>query len=95
MTISRLAASIAALTLATACSQTDNESASGETDAAQTDPADPMQSALSAGPADVTDAATVLDADGNVLREGTNGWTCIAETPGYPQRIPQLAFGGI
>ena len=82
MTISRLAASIAALTLATACSQTDNESALGETDAAQTDPTDPMQSALSAGPADVTDAATVLDAEGNVLREGTNGWTCIAETPG-------------
>lgn len=41
-----------------------------------------MASALSAGPPDVTENATVVDGQGNVLREGTNGWTCIAETPG-------------
>lgn len=38
-----------------------------------------IASALSAGPASVTDNATVIDAEGNVLREGTNGWTCIPE----------------
>lgn len=41
-----------------------------------------IASALSAGPADVTGAATVIDGEGNVLREGSNGWTCMAETPG-------------
>ncbi|MBW0144792.1 hypothetical protein [Sphingomicrobium clamense] len=38
-----------------------------------------IDSALSAGPPSVTDAATVVDADGNVLREGSNGWTCLPE----------------
>jgi hypothetical protein len=44
--------------------------------------------ALSAGPAAITDHATVLawpteeGGDFQVLREGNNGWTCIASTPG-------------
>jgi hypothetical protein len=44
--------------------------------------------ALSAGPAAITDDATVLawpteeGGDFRVLREGTNGWWCIASTPG-------------
>lgn len=38
--------------------------------------------ALSAGPNDVADKATVIDGEGSVLREGSNGWTCITETPG-------------
>ncbi|MCM8557158.1 hypothetical protein [Sphingomicrobium sediminis] len=38
-----------------------------------------IESALSAGPASVTDGATVLDGEGNVLREGSNGWTCLPE----------------
>ncbi len=38
--------------------------------------------ALSAGPNDVTNGASVIDGEGNVLREGSNGWTCIPETPG-------------
>jgi hypothetical protein len=44
--------------------------------------------ALSAGPAAITDHATVLawpteeGGDFRVLREGSNGWTCIASTPG-------------
>lgn len=38
--------------------------------------------ALSAGPNDVTNGAKVIDGEGNVLREGSNGWTCIPETPG-------------
>ena len=32
--------------------------------------------AISAAPPAVTDAATIKDGEGNVLREGTNGWTC-------------------
>ena len=32
--------------------------------------------ALSAAPPSVTDGATVKDNDGNVLRKGSNGWTC-------------------
>lgn len=32
--------------------------------------------ALSAAPSAITDGAMVKDADGNVLREGSNGWTC-------------------
>ena len=39
-----------------------------------------IANALSAGPSDVTENATVIDGEGNVLREGTNGWTCIPET---------------
>jgi hypothetical protein len=38
-----------------------------------------IDSALSAAPASVTDAATIKDNDGNVLREGKSGFTC------YPQ----------
>jgi hypothetical protein len=47
-----------------------------------------MAEALSAGPAAITDHATVLawpteeGGDFRVLREGSNGWTCIASTPG-------------
>lgn len=37
--------------------------------------------ALSAAPPSVTEGATVKDAEGNVLRKGTNGWTCY---PGNP-----------
>lgn len=37
--------------------------------------------ALSAGPASVTDAATVKDNDGTLLREGTNGYTCYPQAP--------------
>lgn len=40
-----------------------------------------IKSALSAGPASVTDGATVKDAEGNVLREGDNGWTCYPQQP--------------
>lgn len=46
---------------------------------------DPIQSATSAAPASIADAATIMDWEGNQLRAGTNGWTCLpdrAETPG-------------
>lgn len=39
-----------------------------------------IASALSAAPKDITDKATVLDGSGKVLRQGTNGWTCLPES---------------
>ena len=37
--------------------------------------------AASAAPASISADATIVDADGTVLREGSNGWTCL---PGIP-----------
>ena len=34
-----------------------------------------------AAPSFIGENATILDADSNVLREGTNGWTCLAANP--------------
>lgn len=36
--------------------------------------------AMSAAPANVSDNATVMDTDGTILKDGTNGWTCIPDT---------------
>ena len=33
--------------------------------------------AVSAAPVEISDDATVMDVDGTVLREGSNGWTCL------------------
>ena len=46
---------------------------------------DKIARAMSAGPADLSSNATIVDVDGTVLREGSNGWTCmpgIALIPG-------------
>jgi hypothetical protein len=40
-----------------------------------------ITSALSAGPDSLTKNAAVHDWDGTVLREGTNGWTCLPDIP--------------
>lgn len=54
-----------------------------------------IKNALSAGPASITNHAAVMDwpksgahEGGRVLREGTNGWTCMPDTPGRPQHNP-------
>ena len=56
-----------------------------------------IANALSAGPAVITDHATVIDwptnpkdgmSHGRVLRQGTNGWTCMPDVPGRPQHDP-------
>ena len=48
---------------------------------------------LSAGPATITEHAAVMDwpanpkdgmSHGRVLRQGTNGWTCMPDVPGRP-----------
>ncbi len=36
--------------------------------------------AMTAAPEAVSAEATVMDTDGTVLREGTNGWTCLPDT---------------
>ena len=41
-----------------------------------------IESAISAGPASLTKNATIKTWDGKVLREGTNGWTCLPDIPG-------------
>ncbi|MCR8915524.1 hypothetical protein [Marinobacter panjinensis] len=36
-----------------------------------------IELAMSAGPAQVSENATIMDMDGTILREGSNGWTCM------------------
>ncbi len=46
---------------------------------------DPIESAMTAAPASISHDATVMDWEMTVVREGTNGWTCLpdnANTPG-------------
>ena len=56
-----------------------------------------IANALSAGPDSITERAAVMDwpanpkdgmSGGRVLRQGTNGWTCMPDTPGRPQHDP-------
>ena len=56
-----------------------------------------IANALSAGPASITVHAAVIDwpanpkeemSQGRVLRQGTNGWTCMPDVPGRPQHDP-------
>jgi hypothetical protein len=56
-----------------------------------------IANALSAGPASITEHAAVIDWPANpkdgmsharVLRQGTNGWTCLPDVPGRPQHNP-------
>jgi len=39
-----------------------------------------IKQATSAAPASVSANATVMDSDGTILREGSNGWTCLPHT---------------
>ncbi|MGN6058224.1 MAG: hypothetical protein ACTHOI_06535, partial [Sphingomicrobium sp.] len=54
--------------------------------------ADPIASAESAAPASISSKATIvqMDAKGTmqVLRKGTNGWTCIPDAPDTPGPDP-------
>ncbi len=47
-----------------------------------------IASAASAGPASISDNATIQDWDGNVLRKGSNGWTCLPDNPATPGEDP-------
>lgn len=39
---------------------------------------------ITAAPSDITDLATIMDTDGTILREGTNGWVCLPGVPLIP-----------
>lgn len=41
-----------------------------------------IDSAMSAGPESLSRNATIMDWDGKILRQGTNGWTCLPDIPG-------------
>ena len=43
---------------------------------------DEIKSAMSAGPETLSGKATIMDWQGKVIREGTNGWTCLPDNPG-------------
>lgn len=43
-----------------------------------------IQDAVKAAPESITKNATIQDWEGNVLRKGTNGWTCLPTPPQFP-----------
>jgi hypothetical protein len=51
------------------------------TPASAQDQAALIANALQAAPASISDHATVMDWEGNTLREGTNGWVCFPDPP--------------
>jgi len=55
-------------------------------------PSDPIQSAESAAPASIAHSASVVIIDANnnskVLRKGSNGWTCMPDSPATPGPDP-------
>lgn len=50
-----------------------------------------IQSASLAGPPSVSGNATIQDWKGNVLREGSNGYTCLPDNPDTPGTDPWCA----
>jgi hypothetical protein len=47
-----------------------------------------IKSALSAAPAAIAKDATVVDMSMKVLKQGTNGWTCLPDMPSTPGPDP-------
>ena len=47
-----------------------------------------IASAVSAAPASISEDATVMDWQMNVLRQGTNDWTCLPDMPDSPGNDP-------
>lgn len=75
---------VMAATLA-ACSPAESAPPAATAPAAQADAVDAkIARAMSAAPSDISGAATIVDVDGTVLREGANGWTCIPGVPLIP-----------
>jgi hypothetical protein len=52
-----------------------------------------IESAMSAGPSSVSADATIMDWEMNVLREGTNEWTCLPDRPDTPDTDPWCISG--
>ena len=100
MTVSRLgvlfATGAAALAIA-GCNKaatTNEANASGDETAAANSaaPADPVASAESAAPASLAKNASIVTADASgkmtEVRKGTNGWTCMPDSPTTPGPDP-------
>jgi len=99
--VTLLAAAAASLALF-ACNQKASETGAGEaktaeanetgTQTAAAENNDPVASAMSAAPAAISDKATIVQAqaDGSMktLREGSNGWTCMPDSPATPGPDP-------
>lgn len=67
------------------CSPTEVSDAAAPTPAVELSPLEvKVARAMSAAPSDISAAATIVDADGTVLRAGTNGWTCFPGVPLIP-----------
>lgn len=94
-------AGILALAACTKAGSTNGKSAatanSVATSGTGTASGDPIQSAESAAPASITHNASIMtmDESGNskTLRQGTNGWTCIPDSPATPGPDPMCADG--
>ncbi len=56
--------------------------------AQEADNAAMVENALSAAPASIAANAAVADWEGNVLREGSNGYTCMPDNPDTPGNSP-------
>ncbi len=54
---------------------------------------DVIGSAMSAAPASISAKATIQDWEGNELRSGTNGWTCLSDRPDTPGNDPWCVTG--
>lgn len=55
---------------------------------AQTEADATIEEALAATVPGIAENATVVDWEGNVLREGSNGWTCLPTPPGFDGVAP-------
>ena len=54
---------------------------------------DLIKSAMSAGPESISADATILDWEMNVVREGTNEWTCLPDRPDTEGEDPWCVAG--
>ncbi len=56
-----------------------------------------MRSALSAAPPTLRDTVKVMDFEGNVLRDGPAGWTCLPAPPGIagPMCVDEVFMGWV
>lgn len=52
---------------------------------------DPIQSAESAAPESIARNASIKDRNGKLIRNGSNGWTCLADSPATPGPDPMCA----
>ena len=91
--VSRLLVLLAATSVLAACKPAPvTAPAANQAAAAKPVPTDPIESAMAAAPASIgRDAAVVMaDADGSmkILREGTNGFTCMPDNPQTPGHDP-------